>query len=202
MVLGSSILGIFGPWHRHSTSRCARGRHAGIAASPRGVSSYFRIGRALCSATLTNSALPRYSRVLGSQGAKLKFRQERLTMFDRASSRCLSSRRMAVMALALPDGMTSFPGAFSRPRFLLRDVLGNLSASRDSYNDTAAAISGSYKKWYCECKKAITCVLPLPPDRWLPGYYALLPGSVEAMQSTQNGRLGHQSLKSITLQKN
>jgi len=90
----SGTLSFRSPQHE---CRPVRGKHAGIATPPpRGVSSYFHIGRALCSATLTNSALPRYSRVLWSRGAKLKFRQEPLTMFDRASSRCLSSRRMAI----------------------------------------------------------------------------------------------------------
>jgi len=48
-----------------SAGRCVRGRYTGIAA-PRG--SHFRIGKALSNVTLTNSALPRCSRVLRFRG--------------------------------------------------------------------------------------------------------------------------------------
>jgi len=81
-------------------------------------------------------------------------------MFDRASSRCLSSCHMAVTD-PFPGRMTSLSGAFSRPRFLLETSSATCLSSRDFYKDTAAAISGSYEKLYRECKKVMTCVFSL-----------------------------------------
>jgi len=66
--------------YRHSTSagRCARGRHAGIAAPLKGDVMWFPYWMGPFSRVATNRALPRPSRVLRRRGARFKFRQGRL----------------------------------------------------------------------------------------------------------------------------
>jgi len=115
------IIGTFGTWlhefsvltighfnNSHSTAGVPAGDTQASPSPSKGMSYHFRIGRAFSSVSLTNSALPQYSRVPWFRGVKLKSWQERLTMFDGLG---LSS-----------SGWYNFApsNASSKPRFLLR----------------------------------------------------------------------------------
>jgi len=162
------------------------------------MSYHFHIGRALSSASLANSA---YSRVPWSRGAKLKSRQKR-TMFDRLLPDILQVVARPSRALALPGVTTSFPGASSKPRFLL----GMSSATCLPFGIPARIQRRQFRAHMRNIginigKLRPACSFSLGDSgRWLPCCYAVpLPGPAEATQSTQNCCLGHQSLKSITL---
>jgi len=171
--------------NRDSTSagRCARGRHADIAAPSKGMSSHFRIGplsivvnKERVAAVFAGPVIPRRDSQVPT-GVSYDVRQSLFPVIFGSHNR---------RVLALLGGMTSLPDAFSRPRFFL----GTFSATCLPLGIPTRTQFRAYTKNIISIERLRSaCSLSLgDPGRWLPCcYVAPLLCPVETTQSTQNG---------------